>query len=67
MKGMNQMTRNEEGPALREVETSELIEIAGGIILVSDGYCVSPLLPRHLPLLAFQLQEANGVMVSSSR
>ena len=58
MKGMNRMTRNEEGPALRELETSELTEITGGTIWVGDGYCVSPWHPPlPLPLLAVTVQQ----------
>jgi hypothetical protein len=56
MNAMNQMTRNEMGPALDEVEPSELTEITGGILWVGDGYCVSPFLPRHLPLAALPEQ-----------
>src|SRR5262249_12961827 len=56
MNAMNQMTKNEKGPALLEVPTSELTEITGGTLWVSDGYCVSPFLPRHLPLAALPEQ-----------
>jgi hypothetical protein len=67
MNARNKMKRNEEKPALQEVESSELTEITGGTIWVSDGYCVSPLLPRHLPLVAVQQQEVNGAIVAGSR
>ena len=66
MNAMNQMTRNEKGPALYEVETSEMTEITGGILWVSDGYCVSPFFPRHLPLAALpeqitQIKEQSAI------
>ena len=59
MNAMYHMTRNEKGPALLEVPTSELTEITGGTLWVSDGYCVSPFLPRHLPLAALPEQIAQ--------
>src|SRR5262249_9775624 len=56
MNTMNKMTRNEEGLALRGVEPTELAEITGGALWVSDGYCVSSFIPRHLPLAALPEQ-----------
>jgi hypothetical protein len=66
MNALNEMTRNEKGPALLEVPTSELTEITGGTLWVSDGYCVSPFLPRHLPLAALpesitQIKEQSAI------
>jgi hypothetical protein len=66
MNDMNQMTRNAEEPALSGVGSSELGGITGGIILVADGYCASPLLPRHLPLVAVQNQELSGAIAAGS-
>jgi hypothetical protein len=62
MSAMNKMTRNDEGLGLREVETSELTEITGGTIWVSDGYCVSPWHPPlPLPLLAVAVQQPGEI------
>jgi len=62
---MEKLMTNEREPSLHEVTASELTGITGGIILVSDGYCTSPLLPRHLPLVAVQLPEQIAPAVSS--
>ena len=70
MNTMNKMTRTEEEPALREVETSKLTEITGGTIWVSDGYCVSPWHPPlPLPLLAVATQKPGeiGAITAGSR
>jgi hypothetical protein len=70
MNAMNKMTRNEEEPALREVEASELTAIMGGTIWVSDGYCVSPWHPPlPLPLLAVAVQQPGeiGAIAAGSR
>jgi hypothetical protein len=56
MNAMNQITRNEKGPALYEMETSELTEVTGGALYVIDERCFSPFLPRHLPLAALPEQ-----------
>jgi hypothetical protein len=53
---MKKKTTNERESALHEVNPSELAGITGGTIWVSDGYCVSPFLPRHLPLAALPEQ-----------
>jgi hypothetical protein len=66
MNDLNQMMRNAEDAALHEVGSSELGGITGGIILVADGYCASPLLPRHLPLVAVQNQEFTGAIAAGS-
>jgi hypothetical protein len=66
MNARDKMTTNAGEPALHEVQTSELAAITGGTIWVSDGYCVSPLLPRHLPLVAVQIQEFNGAIAAGS-
>jgi len=70
MSAMKKMTRNDAGPGLREVETSELTEIMGGTIWVSDGYCVSPWHPPlPLPLLAVATQKPGeiGAITAGSR
>jgi hypothetical protein len=62
MNDKNHMTRNEEGAALQEVETSTLTEITGGTIWVSDGYCVSPWHPPlPLPLVAVAVQQPSPI------
>jgi hypothetical protein len=56
MKAMKQTTGSGEQPALCEVAPSELAEIAGGTIWVSDGYCMRPF-PWPRPLLGQVVQQ----------
>lgn len=67
MKSQNEGATTRQEAVMSELDPSQLTEITGGIILVGDGYCVSPFLPRHLPLVAVQQQEFNGAIAAGSR
>ena len=66
MESQNQRAMTGQGAVLSELEPSQLAEITGGTLWVSDGYCVSPFLPRHLPLAALpeqitQMKEQSAI------
>jgi hypothetical protein len=67
MESRNKRATTAEEPELSELEPSRLSEITGGTLWVSDGYCVSPFLPRHLPLAALPEQIARDQGVIGTR
>ena len=66
MKDLKSITKTKKADVLCELDCSQLAEITGGTLWVSDGYCVSPFLPRHLPLAALpeqisQIKEQSAI------
>jgi hypothetical protein len=56
MECQNKPAMTGQDAVIVELAHSQLAEITGGTLWVSDGYCVSPFLPRHLPLAALPEQ-----------
>jgi hypothetical protein len=58
MKSHGKLAMSGETAVISELEHSQLAQITGGTIIVSDGYCVSPWRPPlPLPLVAMEVQK----------
>jgi hypothetical protein len=63
---MESRKKTGEHAAMSELDHAQLTQIAGGLLVV-DERCVSPFLPRHLPLVAVQPQEFTGAIAAGTR